>query len=39
VHRFLNDPDPDGPNDYLEGIGANIGRLKKRLEAETMQNA
>lgn len=28
LYRFLNDPYPDGPNEYLERIAANIGRLK-----------
>ncbi len=39
LHRFLSDPYPTGPNEYLERIEANIQHLKKRLEAETMQNA
>ena len=39
LHRFLNSPYPEGPNDYLERIEANIERLKKRLEAEKLQNA
>lgn len=33
LHRFLNDPFPDGPNEYLERIEANIARLKQRLVA------
>jgi hypothetical protein len=28
VYRFLSDPYPDGPNDYLQRIQANIERLK-----------
>ena len=39
LHQFLNDPYPTGPNEYLERIEANMERLKKRLEAEEMQNA
>jgi hypothetical protein len=31
--RFLNDPYPYGPNDYLDRIRANIQRLKSRLAA------
>jgi len=26
-HRFLNDPQPDGPNEYLDRIHANLARL------------
>ena len=39
LYRFLNSPYPKGPNDYLDRIEANIERLKKRLEAERLQNA
>ena len=35
----LNQPYPNGPNDYLERIEANIECLKKKLEAEKMQAA
>ncbi len=31
--RFLNDPYPSGPNEYLDRIQANIERLKSRLAA------
>lgn len=31
LHRFLNQPWPDGPNWYLERIGENIERLKRQL--------
>lgn len=30
VFRFLNDPYPDGPNDYLDRIEANLNRLRRR---------
>jgi len=30
LYRFLNDPYPSGPNDYLERIQANIERLKRQ---------
>jgi hypothetical protein len=30
LYRFLNDPYPDGPNDYLRRIEANIARLRQR---------
>ena len=33
LHRFLNDPYPDGPNRYVEQIEANIGRLRKLTAA------
>jgi hypothetical protein len=35
VFRFLNDPYPDGPNDYLKRIEANIRRLRQRLSSDT----
>ena len=31
LHRFLNDPYPSGPNQYLERIEANMDRLKRRM--------
>lgn len=31
VYRFLNDPYPDGPNDYLNRIEVNIERLRQRI--------
>jgi hypothetical protein len=31
--RFLNDPYPSGPNEYLDRIQANIERLKSRIAA------
>jgi hypothetical protein len=30
AYRFLNDPYPDGPNEYLQRIAANIARLRVR---------
>jgi hypothetical protein len=33
LYRFLNDPYPDGPNFYLDAIGANVARLRKLMEA------
>jgi hypothetical protein len=33
VHRFLNQPYPDGPNWYIERIEANMARITGRLEA------
>ena len=35
VHRFLNDPWPDGPNWYLLRVAANIERLKRQLGEAT----
>jgi hypothetical protein len=31
LYQFLNDPYPDGPNDYMQRIEANMARLRKRL--------
>ena len=33
LFRFLSDPYPSGPNEYIERIQANIRRLKSRLAA------
>ena len=33
LYRFLNDPYPDGPNDYIDSIQANIARLRRELAA------
>jgi hypothetical protein len=33
LHRFLNDPYPDGPNDYLQRIEANMKKLRERIAA------
>ena len=33
LYRFLNDPYPDGPNDYIDRIEASMDRLRKRLES------
>ncbi len=33
LYRFLNDPYPDGPNDYLDRIESNIARLRRQLDA------
>lgn len=32
VHRFLSDPYPDGPNQYVDRVEANIDRLRRQLE-------
>jgi hypothetical protein len=39
LHRFLNDPYPSGPNDYLERIQANIQGLKRKLMTEMVPSA
>ena len=31
LYRFLNNPYPDGPNEYLDRITANLERLRERL--------
>ena len=33
MHAFLNDPYPDGPNDYLRRIEANIARLRQKADS------
>ena len=33
IYRFLNDPYPDGPNDYLLRIEANMKKLRERIAA------
>ena len=33
LYRFLNVPYPDGPNEYLDRIEANLERLRERLPA------
>jgi len=35
LHRFLNDPYPSGPNEYLQRIEANMDRLKQRVVPQT----
>jgi hypothetical protein len=39
VFQFLNDPYPDGPNNYLERIEANIAILRERINATKAQPA
>jgi hypothetical protein len=36
LYRFLNDPYPDGPNEYLERIEANMDRLRKYAGAKSV---
>ncbi len=36
LHRFLNDPYPDGPNFYVDRIEANMARLRERLARGTV---
>ena len=31
---FLNDPYPDGPNDYIRRVEQNIARLRRMLDAQ-----
>jgi hypothetical protein len=31
LHRFLNDPYPKGPNEYLDRIEANMERLRRKF--------
>ena len=35
LYRFLNDPYPAGPNEYLQRIEMNMERLKQRLVPQT----
>ena len=39
IHRFLNQPYPAGPNQYLERIEQNMTRLKARISSNQMQTA
>ena len=39
VYRFLSDPYPDGPNDYLDRIEANIAVLRERFGRPKAQPA
>jgi hypothetical protein len=33
LYRFLNDPYPNGPNDYIDRVRSNIARLRRELAA------
>jgi hypothetical protein len=33
LHRYLNDPYPSGPNEYVERIEANMARIKQGMSA------
>jgi len=35
LYRFLNDPYPDGPNQYMERIEANMERIRAQLSPNT----
>jgi len=35
LYRFLNDPYPNGPNEYLERILNNMERLRQRMPVAT----
>lgn len=38
LYRFLNEPYPDGPNEYVERVEANIARVRAQLkQVETAQ--
>lgn len=39
LHRFLNDPYPDGGNEYVERIEANMKRLRAHSADSAMQTA
>jgi hypothetical protein len=34
VYRFLNEPYPSGPNDYLQRIEAEMRQLKQSIEMQ-----
>jgi hypothetical protein len=34
LHRFLNDPYPDGPNEYVRRVEANLQRIRQKAAAE-----
>ena len=33
LHRYLNDPYPDGPNEYVQRIEANMERIQQQSDA------
>jgi hypothetical protein len=33
LYRFLNQPYPNGPNDYLRRVEANIAKVQRQLAA------
>lgn len=33
LYRFLNDPYPDGPNEYIQGIERNIARIREQKDS------
>ena len=33
IYTFLNDPYPDGPNEYVQRVERNLARLRQKLEA------
>jgi hypothetical protein len=33
LYRFLNQPYPNGPNDYVQRVEANIAKVEKQLVA------
>ncbi len=37
LYRFLNNPYPGGPNNYLEGIESNMARLRERIASKKAQ--
>jgi len=35
LYRFLNDPYPDGPNDYVRRVEANVELIRRRMTAKS----
>ena len=34
LHKYLNEPYPDGPNEYMNHVQANIDQLRRRLNPQ-----
>ena len=37
LYRYLNDPFPSGPNEYLQRIEANMERLRAKMTPERVE--
>jgi hypothetical protein len=35
IHRYLNKPYPNGVNDYVQRVEANIGKLRRQLATQS----
>src|SRR6185436_9146126 len=39
LYHFLNDPYPDGPNEYLQHVGANMEKLRAQVAGKEKETA